>query len=111
VNLDPSSNPQLQDLASSIANISGKPSKLNVVQACLLKCLDSAFNEMQVNPSSLIDRWRSSLSTIGSEITIHERNRTLTGVAIDVDRNGYLLLRTRDNLVHVLAEGDVTLRS
>jgi BirA family biotin operon repressor/biotin-[acetyl-CoA-carboxylase] ligase len=110
VNLDPRSNPQLQDLATSIANITGKPSKLNMVQSSLLKSLDSAFNEMQVNPSSLMDRWRSSLSTIGQEITIHERNRTLTGVAIDVDHNGYLLLRTRDNLVHVLAEGDVTLR-
>ena len=110
VNLDPSTDPQLQDVATSIASVSGSTVSLDIVQATLLANLESLFDAMKANPASMIAHWRDRLTTLGQEITVHERDRVLSGVAVDVDKNGRLLLRTSDNMVHVLAEGDVTLR-
>ena len=111
VNVDLSSNPQLQDIATSIASVSGEAISLDDVESALLTNLDSQFNAMKADRAASINRWRDRLTTLGKEITVHERDRVLTGVAVDVDRNGHLLLRTSDKMVHVLAEGDVTLRS
>lgn len=111
VNLDPSSYPQLDGAATSISDASGNAADLDTVQNALLANLDSEFDTMKADPAVTINRWKARLTTLGQKITVHERNRVLTGVAIDVDRNGHLLLRTNDRMVHVLTEGDVTLRS
>ena len=110
VNLDPSSDPQLEQIATSIANVLGETVDLDEVEAALLANLDDQIDAMMANAPSVIERWRARLTTIGQEITVHARDRVLTGVAVDVDHNGHLLLRTSDRMVHRLAEGDVTLR-
>ena len=97
--------------ATSISDASGNAADLDTVQNALLANLDSEFDTMKADPAVTINRWKARLTTLGQKITVHERNRVLTGVAIDVDRNGHLLLRTNDRMVHVLTEGDVTLRS
>jgi BirA family biotin operon repressor/biotin-[acetyl-CoA-carboxylase] ligase len=111
VNMDPTRDPQLDGIATSISHASGNAADLDTVQDTLLANLDSEFDAMTADPAVTIHRWKAQLTTLGQEITVHERDRVLTGVAVDVDRNGHLLLRTNDRMVHVLVEGDVTLRS
>lgn len=110
VNLNPSDAPQLDGIATSISETLGAGADLDTVQTTLLMNLDAHFEAMKTNPDVSVNRWKSRLTTLGQEITVHQRDTVLTGVAVDVDRNGHLLLRTSDSMVHVLVEGDVTLR-
>ena len=111
VNLDPSTVPSLHHIATSMMVAAGGTVSLEYVQSTLLENLEHQFNEMDSNSLAPLKQWKALLTTIGKEITVHGREGTLSGIAVDVDHNGHLLLRTRNNMVHVLPEGDVTLRS
>lgn len=55
-------------------------------------------------------RWRGCLAWLGRSVTVVRGKTRLAGVAEDVDRDGSLLLRARDGVLHTLGAGDVSLR-
>jgi BirA family biotin operon repressor/biotin-[acetyl-CoA-carboxylase] ligase len=108
VNLGTGGHADLAGIATSLSAETGGEHDLRIVAASLLTSLESALKAM-LGPGQIIERWRSILDTLGQEITVHQRERTLTGTAEDVDDAGHLLLRTADGMLHTLSEGDVTL--
>lgn len=55
----------------------------------------------------LRETWRSQLSTLGRTITVRQGDRTLSGVAEDVDDGGALLLRSHSGELVSISWGDV----
>lgn len=55
----------------------------------------------------LREAWRSQLSTLGRTITVRQGDRTLSGVAEDVDDGGALLLRSHSGELVSISWGDV----
>lgn len=73
----------------------------------LAATLDSA-------PHILLAAWRSRLSTLGQPVAVYAQsddpNPILTGLAVDVDDDGALLVQDRQGRVHTVHAGDVSLR-
>jgi BirA family biotin operon repressor/biotin-[acetyl-CoA-carboxylase] ligase len=93
-----------------LAVLTGKRCGLDATAGTLFAALDSVLAELG-NGAALVERWRSSLDTLGRLVTVHQRDGVLEGTAEDVDDAGRLLLRTDDGRLHTLSEGDVTLRA
>jgi BirA family biotin operon repressor/biotin-[acetyl-CoA-carboxylase] ligase len=55
----------------------------------------------------LQDAWQQRLALLGSEVAVQLPNQTLHGIAEGVDRQGALLLRSADGLLHTITAGDV----
>jgi BirA family transcriptional regulator, biotin operon repressor / biotin---[acetyl-CoA-carboxylase] ligase len=53
----------------------------------------------------LFNAWKSRLTTLGQRVKVND----LTGLAVDVTQDGYLLLKTDDGTIHRIIVGDVLL--
>ncbi len=60
------------------------------------------------HPQKIIDDWKTRSRYLGEKIKIHEGNDEFFGVFEDVNENGYLMLRTRDE-VKTIYSGDVSI--
>jgi BirA family biotin operon repressor/biotin-[acetyl-CoA-carboxylase] ligase len=109
VNLDPSRYPEVADIATSVTAETGERYRIVDAAEALFDSLDALFGGEAPSPG-LLNRWRSLLDTLGQRVTVHQRDGVLAGTAEGVDDDGRLLLRTDDGALHVLSEGDVTLR-
>jgi len=53
------------------------------------------------------ERWKGQLSTLGRTISVRQRDARISGVAVDVDDNGELLLRCHSGELVSITWGDV----
>ncbi|MDA0797201.1 MAG: biotin--[acetyl-CoA-carboxylase] ligase [Chloroflexi bacterium] len=111
VNLTPDAFAGIGETATSLAIESGGPMDLDHVEETLLRHLDKALADLVVGTALIVERWRTHLSTLGTQIAVHMRDGVVEGEAVDVDEQGALLLRDSRGTVHRLLEGDVTLRA
>ena len=110
VNLDPSRHPDIAEAATSLAAETGRRFRIGDAADALLEHLDTVFAASgPVLP--VLERWRAMSDTLGRQVVVHQRNGALAGIAVDIDDEGRLLLRTADGALHRLSEGDVTLRT
>jgi BirA family biotin operon repressor/biotin-[acetyl-CoA-carboxylase] ligase len=54
--------------------------------------------------------WKSLSNTIGSQVEITDGGERLTGEALDIDGDGFLLLKTDAGSIERIVAGDVSLR-
>ncbi len=108
--------PLLDDLtggiATSLAHEIGEPvSRVRFVQ-CLLNELEAAYMKFLASGFSPIrQEWKESNNTIGSWVKISEGQDEFEGEAIDIDDEGFLLVRKVNREVRRIVSGDVSLRT
>lgn len=109
VNVDFSTQPELADVAISLAMALGRPvPRLPLLQR-MLEGVERRYEELRAGHSPHCE-WAERLVTLGQPVSVTGSGGTRTGVAEGVDETGALLLReTSGTLTRVLA-GDVTLR-
>jgi BirA family biotin operon repressor/biotin-[acetyl-CoA-carboxylase] ligase len=88
----------------------GSTVDVNDVEETFLTHLDGVLAALVEGNAPIIDRWRTHLTTLGREITVHTRDSVTQGKAVGVDDQGALLLRVTGGAVYRMMEGDVTLR-
>jgi BirA family biotin operon repressor/biotin-[acetyl-CoA-carboxylase] ligase len=110
VNLDPSSNPEISETATSLRQVLKREvSRLEILPA-LLSEFEELYNALRRGEP--IDKlWRHRLETLGREITVKCGSEVWQGYAEAVDDDGNLLLRRPDGSLLTIAAGDVTLRA
>jgi BirA family biotin operon repressor/biotin-[acetyl-CoA-carboxylase] ligase len=108
LSLDVAAHDLLRDTATSVERESGVLVRPVDAADAVLDAIDATLEELR-GGADPIPEWRASLATLGQHVTVHRRQGEITGFAEDVDSDGHLLLRTRGGILHVLAEGDVTL--
>lgn len=59
---------------------------------------------------SIRQEWKSLSSTIGSQVEITDGGERLTGKVLDIDPDGFLLLKTNSGRTERIVAGDVSLR-
>lgn len=58
------------------------------------------------------EAWAQQLINIGQAVEVYDRHGqvTVTGTAVDTDKNGHLLVRDQQGQMHTITAGDVSLR-
>jgi BirA family biotin operon repressor/biotin-[acetyl-CoA-carboxylase] ligase len=111
VNVNNDTPRELKGIATSLKEEYGVPLSRAEFIGCLLDRMESLYLQSQHEGfRPILAAWKKLSSTLGSEVTVSSPGKEIEGTAVDIDRNGALLIRKSDGeLVRVVA-GDVSLR-
>lgn len=114
VNFDPLAFPEIAPTATSLRSALGRPvSRLGLLRELLAE-IEGRYSQLFATPSAedvLWSEWRRRLGTLGQQVVVTEGERRERGLAVEVARDGSLLLRRDDGSEVAIAVGDVTLRT
>ena len=75
----------------------------------LLRRIEKNFNLLETKGNqSIIDKWRNFSLTLGKRVKIYCQDKHLEGQAVDIDKDGGLLIRKDSGLIQKVSSGDVT---
>lgn len=102
--------PELQGVATSLLAQSGQRiNRVSWVQA-FLRNMDREYVQIQsAGFAEVLTRWRRYSVTLGRDVDVSLAENTVTGMALDIDEQGALLVRTESG-VQTFWAGDVSLR-
>jgi len=101
---------ELIDVATSLSVITGHDiSRLTLLHAVLVELENAYEGVIQRGFSEMLDEWRELSVTLGKNVNVFGGGREFSGLAVDIDNDGALLVQTDDALEKVLA-GDVSIR-
>ena len=111
VNLKPDSHPDIRHIATSLAQQAGAELDRTYVLLNLLARLDELYAEIR-SGTDLSGRWAERIDTLGRCVDVTWGDRTVSGRATGVDRDGNLLIQEHgaDGQRTVVVAGEVTLR-
>lgn len=110
VNFDPSVEPELRDIATSLSAAAGdRPHDRDAVLIAVLAALADRLQRCRAG-EDVRHAWRARLATLGQPIAVRAGAIVHEGVAEDVDEDGSLLLRRADGALLTLPAGEVTTR-
>ena len=101
---------ELQSIGTSLSIIKGyKISRLELLNA-VLKELEIAYEQVvERGFIPMLNEWRELSITLGKNVNVVGSGREFSGLAMDIDQDGALLVQTQQCLERVLA-GDVSIR-
>ncbi|HEU4605381.1 MAG TPA: hypothetical protein VFS46_04005, partial [Nitrososphaera sp.] len=83
--------------------------RLDLTKA-LLENLERYYLEMEQSGAvAILQKWKKNSDMLGHKVTVTQNSRTIQGVAVDINDDGSLLLRTGDGDVNVVS-GDISVR-
>jgi BirA family transcriptional regulator, biotin operon repressor / biotin---[acetyl-CoA-carboxylase] ligase len=92
---------ELQDTAISLSTVTGTVPDRAAMLANLLKRID--YWTARIDGSELFGAWRSRLETIGQQVV----RSGISGLALDVDSEGALLIRDERGTMHRVIAGEI----
>jgi BirA family biotin operon repressor/biotin-[acetyl-CoA-carboxylase] ligase len=109
VNVDFKGAPPLMTPATSLMLAAGQTiSRLDLLVA-LLEGIERRYVATREG-RSYHQEWAKRMATLGREVQVGGAQKTWSGLAVDVDADGALLVRAEDGTVQRVLAGDVTLR-
>ena len=110
VNLDPAILPApLRPIATSVATAVGREVDRAALAAALLGRLEAWLDRHGAEGFAPVRAaYRALSSTLGRRVQVIEGERSIEGIAADVDEAGALLLRRDDGALERIHTGDVT---
>jgi len=101
---------ELVHIATSLAIIVGHHVSRLVLLNAVLTELEQAYESViQRGFSEMLDEWRELSVTLGKNVNVVGSGREFSGIAINIDNDGALLVQTEEAIERVLA-GDVSIR-
>lgn len=102
--------PELADIATSLLIETGhKISRMELLIAILERLEHYYLLAINEGFAPVFAAWRSMSVTLGQQVDVFGFKRKFTGVALDIDDDGALLVQTAEGVERVLA-GDVSIR-
>jgi len=101
---------ELQPIATSFA-VEGVEVERKIAFNTVLEELENAyFRVLDEGFDGILDEWKTLSVTLGQDVEVRAPNETYTGKAIDLDRDGNLLVQTVDGHIERIVAGDVSIR-
>lgn len=102
---------ELQHIATSLAIIKGKKiSRVQLLNEILFQ-IETLYNIAQAEGFvKILEEWKKYSVTLGKTVDVIGINDTFAGLAMDIDEDGALLVKTKAGIKRVLA-GDVSIRA
>lgn len=95
---------EIKDIATSL------PVKTDKNKLCAY-ITDNIINELScIGDRSFIDKYKERCMVLGKEITYIENEETKEATAIDIDRNGGLVIKTQNGETKTLCTGEITVK-
>jgi BirA family biotin operon repressor/biotin-[acetyl-CoA-carboxylase] ligase len=107
VNFDPSSLPEIADIATSLSQKAGRELSRWELLPSLFQHFELLYQALR-RGESLQQRWQSRLETLGKHIRVKVGERVEEGWAEATHEDGSLLLRRPDGTLTTLVSGEVT---
>ena len=100
----------IKDKATSLSEIAGeKISRIKLLDSILYHLEQLYILAQKEGFKPILDQWRQYSITLNQHIKVIGTNETYTGVAVDIDDEGALLVDRNGKINRVLA-GDVSIR-
>ena len=102
---------ELQQSASSLQIAAGSPQNRARLLAVILNCMEEYYQawHQQSNLAAFLPEWEQADILLGKTITLHQPNRTLTGTALGLAKDGRLKMRLADASQILVSCGDTSL--
>ncbi len=93
--------------AVSIKDITGKPERISKILESILSNFFNLYDvALKQNWNYIINEWRKLSDTIGKKVKVITPTSTITGLAIDINNDGNLLVKSDSNQVHAISAGE-----
>lgn len=97
------------EATSALAEYDRLGSRGQVLQGLLLK-LESRYHELLAgNFDPILARVKSLSMVIGQDVRMDKVNGFIIGQAVDIDTNGFLLVRDREGTLHTIMSGEISI--
>jgi BirA family biotin operon repressor/biotin-[acetyl-CoA-carboxylase] ligase len=102
----------VRDIATSLRIESGRSvSRIALVQRYLIDLETAYYSYLANGFENIRQEWKCLSSTIGARVEIVDGLERLTGEVLDIDTDGFLLLKTDAGKIQRIVAGDVSLRN
>jgi len=81
--------------------------RVELMRQILIKLEEHYLLFKQKGADFILYKWRMHSNTLGKMVKIIQNNTTITGIAVDVDNDGNLLLRRETGLIERINAGDL----
>lgn len=102
--------PELQDMAASLAMITGSPVSRPALAAAMLDALHRMSGSLLSGKDEILSRYRRDCVTLGQEVSLIRGEEVRHGYALDIDSSGALLVRLSTGEVEAVNSGEVSVR-
>jgi len=111
VNFDPSSDPEIAAIATSIKRETGKSHNRIPLLQNIVKTIEEYYNRfLNGDVETIKNEWLSRSIILGKPVTIISDHHEEEGIAETIDENGALILRTPQGKKKKIVYGDLSLR-
>jgi BirA family biotin operon repressor/biotin-[acetyl-CoA-carboxylase] ligase len=97
----------LEAIGVAINQVAGSDVDREVVLAAILGNLERRYRELLDRPDDLVAAYRQGCSTIGRDVRVELTSGAFTGMAVEVNDDGHLVVDDADGARLVVAAGDV----
>ncbi|HMM22178.1 MAG TPA: biotin--[acetyl-CoA-carboxylase] ligase [Selenomonadales bacterium] len=103
--------PELAKAATSLLIAGGRPVSRKELLAAVLGELEGLYDKTVLQGfAPVLEAWRAETVTLGRTVDVFSSGQTFSGLAVDIDDEGGLLVETSTGLERVIA-GDVSVRA
>lgn len=86
-------------------------SRVRVLQELLMHLETRYYQLLEGNFNGILDKGKSLSTIIGKEVEYDSQNGPAIGQAVDIDDNGFLLVKDKSGKIHTVISGEVYLSS
>ena len=101
---------EIQKIAGSLASVSGQTVDRAAVAAAMLDALFRMDACLLTGSAAMLDRYRRDCITLGQEISLVRGEEIRHGTALDIDKEGALIVRFPDGQCETVNSGEVSVR-
>lgn len=102
--------PELQQMATSLQIVTGKPVHIAHMAAALICALQKADLALLKSKQAIMEAYRSDCITLGQSIVLLRAGEKRYGTALDVDENGGLIVRFENCVTETVNSGEISIR-
>jgi len=102
---------ELRNVASSLENELGHQVRLEDLFGRLLERLENAYElYLERGFTPILERWKEYAGFLGRKVEVADQNQKMSGLALDVDRDGALAVKLENGTIRRVLVGDVSLQ-
>lgn len=102
--------PELGDIATSLAMVTGKPIDRAKLAAAMIEALAEMDGRLH-EKAAILDSYRVDCVTLGKEISlVRDGKEVFHGTALDIDGEGALVVQFQDGHTEAVSSGEVSVR-